>query len=407
MYLNYPIFIAQSVIPGGANPNSSIDNVVGIFTQKPNIDPTSIPGALDELWKVSMDGALYQITCGLSFLVAAIAMGFWCLKFYQTLKYGETRMVINDLMWPFFLVVLLSSRGKMMSDATTGMRDIMNGVNRSVNVIVDSEINLTAARQVLGFADVSNSIVDALFSACKSQTELSKLQECLRAKEQAANVQIRLMENKLLDFNYTPAAEGKSARWQAQIAKWKQHVQDYSKNRFDINNVIPNLENGNTDITQIKGFDDTEQFRRIILSFRGTFLYIIEVMMLVMGLMGPIPLALSLFPIGNKAILTWLTTFLSLGFCKICFTLISGLSSLAMVYSEPDNVDMLVASMILGLLAPVLSFSVASGVGFSALTNISYSGQGFKMDSGIGLYNPGSGQGGNYKNNPYDGGDKY
>jgi hypothetical protein len=62
---------------------------------------------------------------------------------------------------------------------------------------------------------------------------------------------------------------------QAQIAKWKQHVQDYSKNRFNINNVIPNLEDGKTDITQITGFDDTEQLRRIILSFRGTFLYII------------------------------------------------------------------------------------------------------------------------------------
>jgi hypothetical protein len=66
-----------------------------------------------------------------------------------------------------------------------------------------------------------------------------------------------------------------------------------------------------------------------------------------------------------------------------------------MVYSEPGNVDMLVAAMVLGLLAPVLSFSVASGVGFSALSNISYSGQGFKMDSGIGLYNPNSGQGSN------------
>jgi hypothetical protein len=116
----------------------------------------------------------------------------------------------------------------------------------------------------------------------------------------------------------------------------------------------------------------------------------------------PNPLALSMFPIGSKAIMTWLTTFVSLGFCKICFTLISGLSSLAMVYSEPGNVDMLVASMILGLLALVLSFSVASGVGFSALSNISYSGQGFKIDSGIGLYNPGSGQGSRRSSNPGD-----
>jgi ABC-type transport system involved in cytochrome c biogenesis permease component len=97
-------------------------------------------------------------------------------------------------------------------------------------------------------------------------------------------------------------------------------------------------------------------------------------------------LDLSMFPIGTKPLMGWLTSFLSLGFCKICFTLISGLSSLAMVYPEPDNVDMLVASVVLGLLAPVLSFSVASGAGFSALSNISYSVQGFKMNSGIGKY---------------------
>jgi hypothetical protein len=391
----YPILIAQSVIPGGANPNSSIDNVVGIFTKKPNVDPNSIPGALDELWNVAMGGSLYQTTCLLGVLIGVIGVGFWCAKFYQTLEKGEARLLVNDLMLPLVLVVMLSGGGYYMRDSTNGLRDIMNGVNRSINVIVDQEINLTAARQVLGFADVSNSIVDSLFSSCKSITELEQLKECLRIKEQGANAQIKLMENKLLDFEYNPTAEGKSARWQAQIAKWRQHAKDYSQNRFNIDNVIPNLADGNTDITQIAGFDDTEQLRRIILSFRGTFLYIIEVMMLVTGLMGPIPLALSIFPIGNKAILTWLTTFVSLGFCKICFTLISGLSSLAMVYSEPGNVDMLVASMILGLMAPVLSFSVASGVGFSALSNISYSGQGFKLDSGIGLYNPGSGQGGN------------
>jgi hypothetical protein len=121
-------------------------------------------------------------------------------------------------------------------------------------------------------------------------------------------------------------------------------------------------------------------------------------MMLVTGLIGPIPLALSMFPIGTKPLMAWATSFLSLGFCKICFTLISGLSSLAMVYSEPNNVDMLVASVVLGLLAPVLSFSLASGAGLSALSNISYSAQGFKMNSGIGLYNPSSGQGSNENN---------
>jgi hypothetical protein len=87
------------------------------------------------------------------------------------------------------------------------------------------------------------------------------------------------------------------------------------------------------------------------------------------------------------------TSFLSLGFCKICFSLISGLSAVAMVYTGPDQVDMTVAAVVLGLLAPVLSFSIASGSGLSALQSISYAAQGAGFNSGVGFYDVNSGQG--------------
>jgi ABC-type transport system involved in cytochrome c biogenesis permease component len=133
---------------------------------------------------------------------------------------------------------------------------------------------------------------------------------------------------------------------------------------------------------------------------RRTILYVIEVMMLVTALIRPVPLALSLFPVGTKPIMTWLTSFLSLGFCKICFSLFSGLSSLAIVYSGPENVNMLVAAIVLGLLAPVLSFTVASGAGIGALSTISISGQGIGINSGVSLYYPGTGGRGSNSNNP-------
>jgi ABC-type transport system involved in cytochrome c biogenesis permease component len=90
--------------------------------------------------------------------------------------------------------------------------------------------------------------------------------------------------------------------------------------------------------------------------------------------------------------------FLSLGFCKICFSLFSGLSSLAVVYSTPENVDILVAAIVLGLLAPVLSFTVASGAGIGALTSISSSGQGLGINTGVSLYYPGTGGNDNSNN---------
>jgi ABC-type transport system involved in cytochrome c biogenesis permease component len=111
-------------------------------------------------------------------------------------------------------------------------------------------------------------------------------------------------------------------------------------------------------------------------------------MMLVKALVGPVFLALSLFPVGSKPLLSWGVSFLTLGFCKICFSLISGLSSLAMVLSGPNNVDMLVTSIVLGLLAPVLAVSVASGSGLATLSSIGYSAQPFKISTGITPYSP-------------------
>jgi hypothetical protein len=69
--------------------------------------------------------------------------------------------------------------------------------------------------------------------------------------------------------------------------------------------------------------------------------------------------------------------------------LISGLSSLVMVLSSPKNVDMLVTSIVLGLLAPALAISVASGSGLATLSSVTQSAQGFGFNSGVGFYNLG------------------
>jgi hypothetical protein len=59
-----------------------------------------------------------------------------------------------------------------------------------------------------------------------------------------------------------------------------------------------------------------------------------------------------------------------------------------MVLSGPNNVDMLVTSIVLGLLAPVLAVSVASGSGLATLSSISYSAQPFKISTGVVPYSP-------------------
>jgi hypothetical protein len=64
----------------------------------------------------------------------------------------------------------------------------------------------------------------------------------------------------------------------------------------------------------------------------------------------------SLFPVGTKPIIAWAVSFLTIGFCKICYSLISGLSAIAMVYAGPKNTGMTVAAVALGLMAPALAW---------------------------------------------------
>jgi hypothetical protein len=75
-----------------------------------------------------------------------------------------------------------------------------------------------------------------------------------------------------------------------------------------------------------------------------------------------------------------------IGFCKICYSLISGLAAIAMVYAGPEGSDMTIASVVLGLLSPVLSFVIASNSGFSALSTVTYTAQSFGLNAGMSSY---------------------
>jgi hypothetical protein len=94
-------------------------------------------------------------------------------------------------------------------------------------------------------------------------------------------------------------------------------------------------------------------------------------MMLVLGLMGPIFAGLSIFPVGTKPIVSWATLFFGVGFCKICYTLVAGLSAVAMVTAGPKDVDMLVFAVIAGGLSPILAVITTSIVSSSLSSAVS------------------------------------
>lgn len=127
--------------------------------------------------------------------------------------------------------------------------------------------------------------------------------------------------------------------------------------------------------------------------------------MLVLALVGPIFLGLSMFPVGTKPLVSWGALFLAVGFCKICYTLIAGLSAVSMVLSE--DIDMSIFAIIVGGLAPILSVTVSSILCSSlssAVGAIAWPAQGYGMNAGLTSGAPPGQPQTSYKQSTADGG---
>jgi hypothetical protein len=369
------------------------NNYISISAALPNIDglidflqgtasSDTVPKALDDLWKITMEGNLYQLVCKLGLLIAVFGVGFWCLKLYKSLEEGSLRPVVNDLIWPLLLVILLSNNGKNMRDATMETRNMLNSINRSADAVISADVSMRSFVRLIATGDYLNQEVNRQVKICVGNKELNEYAACMKGAKVIAD---GLLSN---NANWPTS---NNAKMQGAIDKYKNAWRDRKKNMLSVDKIQESaniLQSISTNliaktINEISDFDSTSTLRTTILSFRSSFLYIIEVMMLVTGLFGPIAVALSIFPVGNKPLKSWIISFVSLGFCKICFTLISGLSALAMVYSDAEHTDMLVASIVLGLLAPVLAFVVASGSGLAALNTIALVSQSYGLNPGV------------------------
>jgi hypothetical protein len=372
----------------------------GLLSQRSPTDP--IPVAIQKLWKLAMEGSLYGLVSSIGGAIAIFAVGFWCVKFYQALEEGTSKSVANQLIYPVILVMLLANGGSNMSKLTLTTRDIMNNVNSMVNQVISSEVSIKSASIALSNNFWVSLYVDSSYKACASSPYPDRIVSCLNGAKIQADALVGAQ---------SPGV-GNSAEFQTQLDKWKNaQMASNAKKANDVSNLA--LQNSSptngtpgtnpsttpkpvsTSVLDEDYYTNQGQLDAVvstIMSFRKGFTYIIEIMMLITALIGPIFLGLSLFPVGTKPLIAWGTSFLSLGFCKICYSLISGLSSIAFVYAGPENTDMTVVAVVLGLLSPVLAFSIASSSGIAALNGAIGPAQTGGINFGLGYQSPNNNQ---------------
>jgi hypothetical protein len=360
------------------------------------VTPTDpAPLALQQLWLIAMNGNLYKLVSSVGMLIAVFAVGFWCVKFYQALDEGSLKPAVNELIFPVILVILLSNSGENMRRLTLTTRDVINNINISVNSVIDAEVSIRAANDAIGNNFLSQIVVGRLYKQCVASADLNKIRRCADATRLEVNT---------WTGGAAPAQQVSSnAQYQAQLTKFTEKMRQRNSSRYNQvvstandppNPVVSQVNPGLSvlDPSYYESDKSLEDITKTIMSFRVAFIYIVEVMMLITGLIGPIFLGLSLFPVGTKPLIAWGTSFLSLGFCKVCYTLISGLSSIAFVYAGPENIDATTVAVVLGLLSPVLAFSIASGSGINALNSVIGPAQVGGINYGLGYSSPNNNQ---------------
>jgi hypothetical protein len=384
----------------------SIDAALeSLFAQRPVSDP--IPVAIQELWRITIlnGGGIYGLLSAIGGMIATFFACYWTVQLFRSFEDGNgLRPIAEKMVIPLLMLVLLSNGGNNMGKVTLVVRDMMNNINALVSTTISTEVDIRMASEVLSRQTVVPAFLNAAMKSCAASPNPRQITGCLNGVRAFADglVGAPLPER--------PATAGTiSEKYRMQLEKWKEAqmaqnakmVKDAkdiaSANLPPANPALPTdpladpTPAPNPSILDKNFYTNRESVNEVIstmLSFKKGFSYILEIMQLVIGLVGPIFLGFVLFPAGLRAFTAWGISFITVGFCKICFTLISGLSSIAFIYAGPDNVDMSVVAVVLGLLAPVLSVMIATTTGLNALSNISQVTPAGNFGIGIGGFDP-------------------
>jgi hypothetical protein len=343
----------------------------------------ALPKAFDKMWTYALNGNMYKLAAGLGILAAVCGVGFWSMKFYKALQEGTLLPAVNEMIFPLLIVLLLANGGANLRTLTLFSRDVINNINTSIYRVVDLDIDYQSAMKVLLVSNEQRAVMDYVSNQCAANVNQGVLADCIS--------RMRTIDNFLLTRSTSSFGNSSNPEIQRQIQAFRTFNADLrqkAEERLKVNDAgkisaavnqspVINPSNNEVNVFSINSsnYSDAQTyFAPMILSIGKSFLYLVEVMMMVTALVGPIFLGLSMFPVGTKPLLAWGTLFLATGFCKICYSLIT------------ESADMMILAVVLGVLSPILAVTLSSILSSSlssAASQIAYAGQSYGLKAGL------------------------
>ena len=306
--------------------------------------------AWDEAWNIfiAAPNGIYISIVNIGRIFALLSLGFFIYQFLRSALADESYHSFTDLIWPLIVIVFLANNAELMRQTSTTLRGVINYSNAQVLEIANASLVYEEhLQEVLDYSNAERAIRDVR-AQCNGMTSNEQLLACLEEGERRASV--------IADSFQTRYG---ASLWTAQLVQHiQQSIADIRANPILAANIKGPFNNPIISLA-IEAF---------LAALQSAFQYLIELSLILTAMLGPLSLGLTLSPLGGKALYAWIIAFLSVGLAKLCFNIITAML-VTMIY-EAGPLDIMTNMILLGLLAPVLSFGMAAGGGMAIFNGV-------------------------------------
>ncbi|MEM9803955.1 MAG: hypothetical protein AAF959_01655 [Cyanobacteria bacterium P01_D01_bin.56] len=235
---------------------------------------------IQRLWDLLLDSPLYHdvITVYAAWLAVACTLVFAALWLRNTLKSNDP-WLLEQLFWPIVVVGLLANHAVLATTISVGLHNAANTFNRQVQVRIIAGENAAHLAQEAVLAQIQQDVYEQLFERCM-QVPGARENRCKQSSRASARGSVR----------------------------------DQRQPDFESLNLTG----------QLGAFLLREFFDLI----RDSYLWLIEIGLLVLALTFPLSLAFALLPGPRNTAIQWFASFVGHAFFgKLVFVVITAISS--------------------------------------------------------------------------------
>lgn len=321
------------------------------FLEKNRVLNKILTSSFDGVWTQSINSNLFV---RISFYGAVFALCALAIFAYQWLEYELGRRGSLDwatIIIPVFLIILLAKPSGggtiLLGKALIGFREIANSASTELLNLVEKDMTTSKAASVAA-AQTSLKIIAA-----------NALQNCAPMEEQDLRNDCFLMAEEQIIF---VVEQNGYASWATEIGReLVANIQDamgtdYATHRF-WGRLFGGLGSTASSVTNSFGVPV------LFLSMGYGFYWMVELGALLSALTSPLFLGISLFSIGHKPFLIYLSLFSGIWFAKFCYSIVIGFTGLVM--SLNPLTPAIFFPLIAGFFGPLIALVMAGGGGLA------------------------------------------